>query len=1004
MATNPSSIQLPQGFVLDDHPASAPATPLIQRQPGPQTPVQAEGEVLSNENKRLNLTQGQAGMQNQRFNQNQGLRQEYNALPLTKNYQTVVQKLGSALNAPPGPQGDLDVLYAFATVMDPNSVVRESEQDMAKQTASLYQQLQQKYRSYLEGNGLPPEVRQGLIETMRHNTAVINNSYNQQRAQYEDLAKRNGFDPVEIVGPHLGSTMQPLEKQYIETHGGTPHDPNALNQPDTSQPSAGRFGDQFGTPGTEVQFKDEAPNTTRAQRFQQGLSEALSSKQLKTQDDVNSWVEQFNQQNGANFQINWRDPQTRKAIEAAKAGQKFGVERPVDPEVQAKIDEKLKNGNDSTSAAALVGAADPLQIGPRVGAAMSGVAESLGGKGSLSDRYNINLDANRGYLDQLSGDHRLAYGLGQLGGSFLLPVGEARTPAALAKVGAAYGGFAGAMQGDSSTSLTQRVANTMTGAAAGGAVGYAIPKGIQVGGRLMGGRGATAVPELVDPVTGELNQPMDAMSPAERVAQFKANGFDQVTPAMAGGRSARVIEQGFNNLPGSAGVMEDVNSAVSGQARSAMTNVADQFGSSRTFNEAGTELQRGAKEWMGRADQVATKAYDAIPINPKAGATLDSTRAKLKDMLNIFQSNVKMKQLFENSRLKTYLGALTPDIVEVEKSGPTAGLERFLGVPAERLEKGGKLSWEDLKHFRSIIGEDLGEQRLGGDSPYKSQLNALYGALSEDMRATAQAQGPKALRAFERANNLYRAKEQRIEGALTRILGPTSQQTPESASAAIQAMTKGGKSTGDLKTLAEIKASTVKSGAWDEIASTLIRLGGQPANSEGRAFNPQTFVNWYSDMAEPARRLLFKPELRKALDGFVGVSQQLSRVKGMTNTSNTTPTMIGSGLVAAGGVAAVSHPMALLPLIGGGIANNLMARLWTSPKFVNWASGYSRAVANGNGAAASARIGMLPKLAATNPELSEPLAALQRSLVGVNDNLVPKVAASSNPDQETQQQ
>jgi hypothetical protein len=50
--------------------------------------------------------------------------------------------------------------------------------------------------------------------------------------------------------------------------------------------------------------------------------------------------------------------------------------------------------------------------------------------------------------------------------------------------------------------------------------------------------------------------------------------------------------------------------------------------------------------------------------------------------------------------------------------------------------------------------------------------------------------------------------------------------------------------------------------------------------SEGRDFNPQTFVNWYADMAEPARGMLFKPELRKSLDGFVAMNQQLSRVKG----------------------------------------------------------------------------------------------------------------------------
>jgi hypothetical protein len=43
------------------------------------------------------------------------------------------------------------------------------------------------------------------------------------------------------------------------------------------------------------------------------------------------------------------------------------------------------------------------------------------------------------------------------------------------------------------------------------------------------------------------------------------------------------------------------------------------------------------------------------------------------------------------------------------------------------------------------------------------------------MRNTAAAQGPRALRAFERANTLNRQNEQVIEGALTRILGKDGQ-------------------------------------------------------------------------------------------------------------------------------------------------------------------------------------------------------------------------------------
>jgi hypothetical protein len=62
-------------------------------------------------------------------------------------------------------------------------------------------------------------------------------------------------------------------------------------------------------------------------------------------------------------------------------------------------------------------------------------------------------------------------------------------------------------------------------------------------------------------VTGELNQPMDSMNPAQRLQMMRDYGLSHISPGMAGGRTARVLEQGLNNVPGSAGVMEDFNQA-----------------------------------------------------------------------------------------------------------------------------------------------------------------------------------------------------------------------------------------------------------------------------------------------------------------------------------------------------------------------------------------------------------------------------------------------------------
>jgi hypothetical protein len=303
-----------------------------------------------------------------------------------------------------------------------------------------------------------------------------------------------------------------------------------------------------------------------------------------------------------------------------------------------------------------------------------------------------------------------------------------------------------------------------------------------------------------------------------------------------------------------------------------------------------------------------------------------------------------------------------------------------------------------MKAFRSKIGDLIGERQFidtGGTTT--SQLRALYGALSEDMRATAQTQGSKALSAFERANGVYQAIQQRKEQALVSVLGKDALKSPEDAARAIQKMALS--SGGDLKNLAAIRASTIKSGQWNDLASSLIRMGGLPAKGEGRAWNPQTFVNWYSSMTEPARNLLFggsNKELRQALDGFVAINQQLAKVKGMANTSQTAPNILGARAIESltGGAVAVglfTHPLLTIgALIGAGAgagANYGLAKMWTSPRFVRWATGYSKMLA---GAARSGKdldpskvatqMGLLDRIGRAEPGLAPNLAEVKRRL------------------------
>jgi hypothetical protein len=920
--------------------------------PTPQTPDQAAGQALQNQHTQqeiqsqplqnastqANINQSNASIHNQTFNQNQALRQEFNNLLEVKNYGVALSSLGTALKAPDTPQGDLAIIYAYAKAADPGSVVREGEMDMATATASLPQQFQADAQKLTQGKRLPPQVRTGLIEAMRQSVLGMRQTYDLQRNRYSALAQQNGFDPQQIVGPPLYEAIRPSEENYIRQHGETPRDPYAQPQPtDTRR--------EYGDIGAALPRAD--PQTWTPEQ-QHAYDAFLKANPNASPDQLNSFIHSI----GLPGTI-----ANAKDIMAAgpKAGFASGSSVVVKPDIT-----DVRGGNNSgtqdTINAVARGVGDTVSMGALDKAVALGDTVLKGGT------FDQNLARQYAISDYDQQNHPFARLGGEALGGAVLPMGDVSNLTNLSLKGAGYGAAYGL---GSSRQLSDIPANMLGGAA----VGAAVPA---VVGKVFHPK-AGGIDPLVDPVTGELNQPMvDSMTPAERAAVMQAYGMKTLTPGMVGGRSARVLEQGLNNVPGSAGVMEDVNAQASGELRRSMQGVAQQFGTSKTMNEGGSALQAGAKERIDRAPAVITKAYNAIPIADAAPASKASTVATLQQLTGRFQSNQKLAEAMHDPQLSKYLDAF----------------------------QNGDISWNDLKDFRSAIGEKIGEMRFGEKSSI-SDLRSLYAALSDDMQNTAAANGPRAVAAFNRANNLNRQNEQLIQGALTRILGPDGNMTPERAAAAIQAMTKGGKAGGDIKTLAQIKSATAKSGAWDEIASTLIHLGGQPANSEGRAFSPQTFVQWYADMSEPARQLLFKPELRKSLDGFVAMNQQLARIKGLSNTSNTTPTMIGSAAITAGGLAAVSHPMAVLGIIGGGAANYGMAKLWTSPAFVRLMTGLGRASASGSQHAVQSQVGRLAKFAAANPEFSEPVQAILRQVS--NDNFVGPLAASPNADEKQQQ-
>lgn len=555
--------------------------------------------------------------------------------------------------------------------------------------------------------------------------------------------------------------------------------------------------------------------------------------------------------------------------------------------------------------------------------------------GNPMQAYVNSRDANA-YRDSLARDAQGAGGealrvVGSIPTAMSLPGAMSPTVGGAIKAGAGYGALAGFGEG---RGAGDSIGGAIGGAALGGAVGGATAAG-----------GQWAINKLASRGGGS-----GGSTAAQRYADAQDYGLDAISPADVGGMAPKAIERGLDVQPGSAGVMGAQREQLGQQLTDAVGGVADTFGRSTTQRGIGETAQRGAKAYVSESEAAASKLYDAIPIAPDVDAVTTNTVSRLEALTNKITSNPKLAALVQDKRLVGYLDAL----------------------------KGGKLSWNDLKQLRTRIGEEIGQQMFG-EKTLKSDLRSLYEALSVDMEATAAAQGGNALKAFQRANTFYSQRAQRIEDVIAPLLGKDGTASPEAAAALIQRISKGGKSSSDLKMLAQIR-KTLKPDEWGQVANGLIRELGQPANSPGRAFSPETFVRNFSDMDPAAKNVLFgKSELRANLEKFVGVVEGIAKNNGTRNTSNTgmaLSSVIGYG---TGGVVGLVAQTALS--YGG-------AKLWTNPAFVRWFTGYSKMLAGAarsgqvNAAAHASQMAALSRLAGAHPEIAPDLGGLRQQLMG----------------------
>jgi hypothetical protein len=137
------------------------------------------------------------------FSNSLSLRKEFNNEPVYKGHQEI-KSAWNTINVglkQANPAGDLAAATKFMKLLDPTSVVRESELLLAMKATGALDKLYNYAQMRANGTLLTPKQRTefGTLANEFYQTAT--NQYNSKYGEYADIAKRNNLNPLDIGKP-----------------------------------------------------------------------------------------------------------------------------------------------------------------------------------------------------------------------------------------------------------------------------------------------------------------------------------------------------------------------------------------------------------------------------------------------------------------------------------------------------------------------------------------------------------------------------------------------------------------------------------------------------------------------------------------------------------------------------------------------------------------------------------------------------------------------------------
>lgn len=562
----------------------------------------------------------------------------------------------------------------------------------------------------------------------------------------------------------------------------------------------------------------------------------------------------------------------------------------------------------------------------------------------------------------------------QVRGDLGLPANQDRTANALIKGGTSALTGSWLARGASALAGSQPVRNALAsfgatpardaaagvGAAAGGEIGQEVggTPG-RVIGTLAGGVGGYGAGSALARQAGGIRTPNALAAAADR------QGVD-LLPADVGGVGTRMATGAVGRTLGGIPLAEGAERSIA-TAAGARNRVAANVGDVSDPAGAGQAARRGFSEFTKSSAARAGQLFERVSVPADAKVQLGNTRQALGDVTRGMQSNPELSKLWaSHPKLRASLEALTPtdvapqgrqafieasdklskaqDAYQVARSNVTSPAEQNAArqaVEQARSEvqaaqevaatppQGGELSWNDMKRFRSIVGEIIGQPGVAADGSDVAGLRKLYGALSSDMEVSAARAGPKALQEFRRANQYWRGRESRLEDVFSTLLGKRDQRSDEAVFKQINSWAQSGGS--DFSRLARTIRSMPEDEANTVRATIIQRMGmASPARGGEDVFTPDVFSTQWNGLNSRAKTVLFpNKQHRQDLEDIASITTAMKRAGEYRNFSNTA---LGANLTGTG-LTALSGPAGLLTAAAYSGATFSLGKLLASPRF-----------------------------------------------------------------------